>query len=152
MNFIRLLTIAQTILVLSSVAEAQPQNMGGQSPEGAWNVTINYAGLPPCKSAPAVFTREGTMIADSCSPFLGAGYGSWKRTGNREFASTFIGNIYGPEGSVTGSYKVRAAGSFDPSGSAGNGTFKTEIFDTSGNVTAVLTGTVILRRIEVEPL
>jgi hypothetical protein len=153
MRLTRRIVITQTLLALVSIAAAQPENTGAQqSLEGAWNVTINYAEIPPCKSAPAVFTREGTIIADSCSLFLGAGYGSWRRTGNREFASTFIGNIYGPDGSVTGSYKVRAAGSLDRSGDLANGVFKTEIFAPSGNVTAVLTGTVTLKRIQVEPL
>jgi hypothetical protein len=136
----------------STVAMGQPGFATGQSPEGAWSVAINYNGLPPCRSAPAVFTREGTIIADSCSASIGVGYGSWVRTGNREFASTFIGNNYGPGGAVIGSYKVRAKGEIERNGQTASGEFRTEVFDLAGNVVFVATGTVILKRIPVERL
>jgi hypothetical protein len=143
---------AAALLTLSSLTHAQPAPDTPQSAEGAWNVTINYDGQPPCASAPAVFTREGTIIADSCSQNVGVGYGSWVRTGNRQFASTFIGNLYGPGGVVVGRYKVRASGSIDATGNTFSALFRTDLFDTAGNPIGSFTGTVTATRIRVEPL
>jgi hypothetical protein len=147
-----LLNLATAALFALTAIEAQPGPNSGQSPEGAWSVTINFAGGPTCASAPAVFTREGTVIADSCVQNLATGYGSWIRTGNRLFAITFIGNVYGAEGAVVGSYKVRAAGPLDRSGDSFSGPFVTQFFDLTGAVTLTTTGTVTARRIHVEPL
>jgi hypothetical protein len=140
------------LFACSGLATAQPGPESGQSLAGAWDVTINFNGQPPCRSAPAVATREGTIIADSCSQNLGAWYGSWVRTGNRQFASTFIGNLYGPGGVVVGSYKVRASGPIDSSGNTFSGPFRTDLFDTVGKLVGSFTGTVTAKRIQVEPL
>jgi hypothetical protein len=145
-----------SILIAALAAWAQSPN-SGQTLDGAWNVAIAFdrAGLPPCAPAPTVAfatnPNRGTLIADSCWAFEGAGYGVWERTGNNQFAITFKGNSFGADGTVAASYKVRAWASLNNTANAFTGPFQTQIFDLSGNVLDTLTGTVSGIRIVVEP-
>ena len=144
------------MLAFISPAMAQTTT-SGQTLEGAWNVTVVFdqQGLPPCAPAGAVFTAigagKGTVIAESCYATEGAGYGSWVRTANDQFASTFIGNSFGPDGTVAATYKVRTWVSLGPSRNAFTGPFTTEFFDLAGNLLGTVTGTVSAVRIVVEP-
>jgi hypothetical protein len=152
---LRLLTIA-AILTFSSTATARSA-VSGETLEGAWNVTVTFdqPGLPPCAPAGAVFTAispgRGTVIAESCYASEGAGYGSWVRRANNRFRATFIGNSFGPDGTVVSTYKVRARVSLGASGDTFTGPFTTEFFDLSGNLLGAVTGTVSGARIVVEP-
>src|SRR5262245_52545720 len=143
-------------LALTSTATTQSM-ASGRTLEGAWNVTVVFdqQGLPPCAPAGAAFTAitpgRGTVIAESCYASEGAGYGSWARTANNEFSSTFIGNSFGPDGTVVATYKVRAAVELDPSGDTFSGPFTTDFFDLVGNLLGTVTGTVSAGRIVVEP-
>ena len=74
---------------------------GPQSLAGAWNVTIDFEGLPPC-TAPSPLNADGGMIANACAASESPGYGQWVRTGNRRFAVTFVGLEYAPDGSTNG--------------------------------------------------
>jgi hypothetical protein len=149
-----LLTAA--ILITGVAIGAQSPN-SGQALDGAWTVAVAFdrAGLPLCAPAPslaiATTANRGTVIADSCFASEGAGYGVWERTGNNEFAITFKGNSFGPDGTVATSYKVRARVSLDASTKAFSGPFQTQIFDLSGNVLDTLTGRVNAVRITSEP-
>jgi len=144
------------MLAFTSTATAQ-STASGQTLEGAWNVTVVFdqPGLPPCAPAGTVFTAvspgKGTMIAESCYASEGAGYGSWIRTAKDRFASTFIGNSFGSDGTVAATYKVRASASLGPTGDRFTGTFTTEFFDLGGNLLGTVTGTVSGVRIVVEP-
>jgi hypothetical protein len=99
----------------------------------------------------AITPGRGTVIAESCYASEGAGYGSWARTANHAFASTFIGNSFGPDGTVAATYKVRATVALDPSGDTFTGPFTTDFFDLAGNLLGTVTGTVGAARIAVEP-
>ena len=149
------LTIA-AMLAFTSTAPAQ-STVSGQTIEGAWNVTVvfNQQGLPPCAPAGTVFTAispgRGTLIADSCYATESAGYGSWVRTANNQFAATFIGNSFGPDGTVATTYKVRAWASLGPTGDTFTGPFTTQFFGLTGNLLGTVTGTVSAVRIVVEP-
>lgn len=152
---IRCLTIG-AMVAFTSTATAQ-STVSGQTLEGAWNVTVVFdqQGLPPCAPAGTVITAvspgRGTIIAESCYASEGAGYGSWARTANNRFAATFIGNSFGPDGTVAATYKVRAWVSLGPTGDAFSGPFTTEFFDLAGNLLGTVTGTVSAARIVVEP-
>jgi len=144
------------ILIAGIAVSAQLPN-SGQSIEGAWNAAIEFdrPGLPPCPPAPtltiATTANRGSLIAESCWASEGAGYGGWERTGRNQFAITFKGNSFAPDGTVAATYKVRAWVSLDPSTNAFNGPFQTQVFDLSGNVVDTLTGRVNAVRIAVEP-
>lgn len=141
------------LLAAVSVTRAQSFSNSPQTLEGAWNVTITAQGSVLC-TAPAVFSREGNVIADPCSGSqLGIGYGVWVRTGNREFAGTFIGNIYnGSTGQIIGRYKVRSLGTLQPDRETLTGVFKTDSFDLVGNLLSTISGTLLGKRIQVEGL
>jgi hypothetical protein len=149
------LTMA-AVLGFTSTATAQ-STASDQTLAGAWNVTIVFdqQGLPPCAPAGAVFTAirpgTGTVIAESCYATEGAGYGSWVRTASNRFASTFIGNSFGPDGTVAATYKVRAWVALGPTRDAFTGSFTTEFFDLAGNPVGTVTGTISAVRIMVEP-
>jgi hypothetical protein len=149
------LTIA-AMLVSSLTAMAQSP-VSGQALEGAWNVALvfNQPGLPPCAPAPsaawATGPGRGIVIADSCYASESAGYGSWVRTGNNQFAITFVGNSFGPDGTVSSTYKVRAWVSLNSTQNSFTGPFRTEIFDLAGNLLATFTGTATGTPVVVEP-
>src|SRR5262245_36405784 len=110
-NIIHYLTIFAVLLICSLTASAQ-STQSSQALDGAWNTSLTFdqPGLPPCAPAPALVTatspRGGTVIADSCYASESAGYGAWTRTGNNQFAITFIGNSFGADGTVASTYKV----------------------------------------------
>jgi hypothetical protein len=136
----------------ASIGGAQPFSNLPQSLEGAWNVTISVQGSTLC-TAPAVFMREGTVIAESCSGWLGPGYGVWLRTGDGEFAGTFVGNIYNPStGQIIGKYKVKSRGTLQADRETFTGAFQTETFDLAGGLVTTVTGSISARRIQVESL
>jgi hypothetical protein len=148
--------VVATMLALTSTATAQSM-ASGRTLEGAWNVTVVFEqqGLPPCAPAGTVFTTitpgRGTVIAESCFASEGAGYGSWVHTANDRFAATFIGNSFGPDGTVAATYKVRAWVALNPSADTFSGPFTTEFFDLAGNLLGTVTGTVSAARIVVDP-
>jgi len=137
-------------------AQAGPSD---QSLKGAWNVTIDFGGLIPTCSAPAINTRDGGVVANACALNESPGYGQWVRTGSHQFAVTFVGLEYDLDGAMTGTpganngtYKVRARVHLSDSSNEFNGPFTTEIFDLNGNVIFTVSGTVTGKRILVEPL
>ena len=150
----RCLTIGAMLALTTATAQSTDS---GQTLEGAWNATLVFdqQGLPPCAPAGGVFTAVrpgmGTVIAESCYASEGAGYGSWVRTANNQFAATFIGNSFGPDGTVAATYKVRGWLSLGPTGDTFAGPFTTEFFDLAGNLLGTVTGTVSAARIIVQP-
>jgi hypothetical protein len=140
-------------MLLAVVAWAQAPN-SGQTMEGVWNVALAFdrPGLPPCAPAPTIAVTtapgRGTLIAESCWAFEGAGYGSWSQTGHNQFAAAFQGNSFGANGIVMASYKVRATLTLNPNANGFSGPFQTQLLDLSGNVLDTLTGRVDGVRIE----
>src|SRR5262245_46319308 len=88
---------------------------------------VRSARSTTCAPAGAAFTAitpgRGSVIAESCYASEGAGYGSWAHTANNRFAATFIGNSFGPAGTVAATYKVRASVVLGPSGDTFSGPF-----------------------------
>jgi len=122
-----------------------------QNLAGAWNVTIDFGGVIPACSAPALNNRDGGVISNACAANESPGYGQWVRTGNHEFAVTFVGLEYGPD-PVPGTYKVRASVTLSDEAQEFSGPFQADTFDLNGNLTGSITGTVTGKRIVVEPL
>jgi hypothetical protein len=138
-----------TALAGISYAQSGPAR---QTLKGAWNVTIDFQGVIPTCSAPSLMTRDGGVIANACAANESPGYGQWVRTGNNEFAVTFVGLEYGPGGGANGSYKVRAKVSIGNDSQEFIGPFQTDMFDLDGNLIFTVTGTVTGRRVVVESL
>jgi hypothetical protein len=144
------LVVGGALVLLSSLAAVQ-SGSGSDTIAGAWNVHIEFDGYPPC-SAPGVITADGEIIANACTNLESPGYGQWVRTGNREFAGTFAGLEFAPDGSPIGTYKVRARIVLAKDAAAFSGPFTSDIFDQDGRVILTVTGFVRATRITVESL
>jgi hypothetical protein len=146
------LTIGAVLTALSGVGFGQ-SSLGGQSLQGAWNVTVSFDGVPqPICTAPSLNTGDGGVIAGGCSLAESPGYGQWVRVGNGEFAITFVGSTYDAGGAINGSYKVRAKVKVSNNVQAFSGPFRTDVFDLNGNVVFTTPGTVAATRIVIELL
>jgi hypothetical protein len=144
------LVLCGALAALSSIGAVQ-SGSGPDAPTGAWNVTIEFEGFPPC-TAPSLMTADGGIVANACTNLESPGYGQWIRTGSRTYAVTFVGLEYAPDGSTIGTYKVRAKGTLTKDASLFSGPFKTEVFDQEGRVIFTVTGMVRATRVTVEPL
>ena len=140
-----------TVLAIPGVKTVAQVSTGQQDIAGAWNVTIAPDGFPAC-AAPSLMTSDGGMVANACGNNESPGYGQWLRTGRRGFAATFVGLEYAPDGTTTGTYKVRATAVVSPDGLRFRGPFVTEIFGLDGTLVFTVQGTVIGERVVVEPL
>jgi hypothetical protein len=153
------LAVLCLLTVVTGVGYAQ-SGSSEQNLTGAWKVTIDFGGVIPACSAPAVNNRDGGVVSNACTANESPGYGQWVRTGNHEFAVTFVGLEYGVDEdtgavlgtSTIGTYKVRANLNLGNYAQEFSGPFKTEIFDLNGNLQFTVDGTVTGKRIVVEPL
>ena len=150
-------SLAVAVILAFSITAMTQAAVQEHTLEGAWNVTIAFQdpALPKCAPAGAVVTAvspgSGTLIAESCYASEGAGYGAWIRTAHNQFAITFLGNSFGPTGTVVSTYKVRASVSLGPTANSFAGPFKTEAFDLAGNSLGTATGRVSGVRIVAKP-
>jgi hypothetical protein len=144
------LVVCGALALFSSVAAVQPV-VAPDTPVGAWNVTIEFDGFPPC-TAPALNTADGGVIANACTNLESPGYGQWVKIPNRKFAITFVGLEFAPDGQSIGTYKVRAEVTLTKDGTVFSGPFTADIFDTGGHVTFTISGMVRATRVAVEPL
>lgn len=114
-------------LLLPGTAAAQPAK--AESVTGIW---IFWALLPgqtqPSYVGTVQFQGNGTLSGGSI-------LGQWARTGNQEFAFTFLANTYDTSGNYTGTHRVRGMMTLgDDSITAAGKTFL-EILDPTGTVT-----------------
>jgi hypothetical protein len=131
---------AAALLFFGMSATAQPKG-GPHSVEGAWQISITLPnGFPYCGPAGALATHDGLVIAESCYASEGAGYGVWERKENGQFAITFIGNSFGPDGTVAGRYRVRATVTLSADGNSVSGQYNTDFFDNAGNPAGSISG------------
>lgn len=117
--------------------------------EGSWEVTVMPDGGDPIVDI-ATFTSGGGLINSDPDPNLSTGHGTWIRTGGNEFASTFV-HFLSDQGAALGTLKVRAVGQFDRHTDTFSGRFRTDVI-IGGNVVQSFCGTVLARRISVEPV
>jgi hypothetical protein len=94
---------------------------------GAWSTTIVFddPSIAGCTS-PGLDTSDGGVVAQGCDVTESPRYGQWQRIGHREFAVTFVGVTFGPEGTgINGTYKVRATLQLSKDGETSGGPFLT---------------------------
>ncbi|MCI0389973.1 MAG: hypothetical protein MOB07_14585 [Acidobacteria bacterium] len=136
--------------------------------EGSWFgvATATSVPLPPLKTL-ITFTRDGNVIeahrlfiADSPlgQLMLTPGHGTWDRTGDNEFAATFMVIYEGGPSHPTSSgvvlfiEKIRLKLRLSSDGNRLTGAVLDEIRDTDGNVIFVGPGIFEATRIALEPL
>jgi hypothetical protein len=147
------LGVLSTVLVCGALVTSYRtiSTAGEQSIAGAWNVTIVFdnPALVGC-TTPGLLTADGGDIAAGCDVSESPGYGQWRRTGNGEFAITFVGVNFGAAGTgIVGTYKVRSRVTLNEG--TLTGPFLAEVFAPDGTVLVSETGRVIARRIGIEP-
>lgn len=125
---------------------------------GTWTVKVTP---PPQLGAPfssiMTFTEDGNLIETANGgdlPALGnPGLGVWGKTGNREFAWTFLFFDYDISLQLIDSGKVRAKINLGKNGDKFTGELLLTIYDLAGNVQfSGPGGTVEGKRVKLEPL
>jgi hypothetical protein len=133
---------------------ATPSSADDATLTGAWNVTIVFddPSIPGC-TTPGLDTRDGGIVAQGCDVSESPGYGQWRRIGDRQFAVTFVGVVFGAPGTgIVSTYKVRATLTLSQDGQTSSGPFLTEVFALDGTLLFSATGRVTRQRIGIEPL
>jgi hypothetical protein len=159
----RRLSLAGVIVGLLTLlyAAVGPSTPGAdeKSPVGTWFVYICPGSSDPCSTASpiiniATFNNDGTTInADFGNPAPSPGLGVWVKTGPNQFATTFVELLSDAQGALSGRDKVRGTVTYDHKSDTLAGPFRVDITDPSGqNVLDHFVGTVLLTRMQVEPL
>ena len=125
--------------------------------EGAWIGPTNAGQAFPPFLAAYTFAPGGGMVTSSSidlSPrsLSTPGYGTWKRTGPRQFLFTFNAFVFDPQGNPAGVVKSRATALLSAAGDAFTGAFKFDVFAPNGAVVFSGGGTHSATRIRPEPL
>lgn len=125
---------------------------------GTWAMTIILTNglpqLPPPFPGFNTYTPDGGLLATfvpSPGTIQYPGQGEWVRTGNREFALSFVGFRFDEKGNFQGTMKIRETFTLDEALNESTGQFKWEIAIPTGQVVASGEGTTRGRRIGVEP-
>jgi len=147
---------AATLAALApTVASADEQ--ANHTLEGGWIGTTNSG--PPLGSfmAAFMFARGGGMVTSSSidlSPrsLSTPGYGTWQRSGARDFLFTFDAFVFDQQGNPGGLVKARATAVLNAAGDAWSGIFKFDVFAPNGAVVFSGSGTHEAKRIRPEPL
>ena len=136
----------------------------GQRLEGSWTVAVEPTGGQ--LGAPRLlvsFTTEGVALRTAplqqmappalgvAKMFISTTHGEWVRTGDREFALTFIGFAFDDAGNFLATQHIRVAPTLSDTLDTFSGPFKTEFLAADGSVLAASTGTVQGTRIRAEP-
>ena len=133
---------------------------GGHEPSivGMWHViftgqTMNggsYALPEPFDNSVVVWHQDGTEIMNSSRPAQDGNFclGVWKQTGRRQYYLNHIpwqGND--PGGNPQGGAQILEQITLGPDGNQYSGKFRFQAYDTSGNPTLMITGTLKATRI-----
>jgi hypothetical protein len=123
--------------------------------EGGWIGTTDAgAGFGKFMAA-YMFARGGGMVTSSSidlSPrsLSTPGYGTWTRTGDRQFLMTFDAFVFDQQGNPAGVVESRATAVLDATGDAWSGVFKFEVRAPNGAVVFSGSGTHSATRIRPE--
>ncbi len=120
--------LISTVLLLPGTAHAQ--HTKALNVTGIW---IFWALLPgqtqPSYVGTPEFEANGTLSGGG-----GAQVGKWVRTGNQEFAFTFLANSYDSSGKYTDTHRVRGMLTLSDDGFSATGKTLLEILDPTGAV------------------
>jgi hypothetical protein len=145
----------------SPQAHAAAASQAGSLLEGSWliNATVTRAGQQFQAVRLSTYNSNGTLIstAPSNAPPLetsiaGTAHGTWVRTGDREFATTWIGLRFDAAGNFLGIAKARGRIRINDDGDTASTQTRTELFDRAGNLVDTASSTSQAGRIVVEPL
>jgi hypothetical protein len=131
------------------LAIAQP----GQMLEGSWIADVTNQATGTRQITLYTFMSDGTLISSNRDhPTRGPGHGAWVRTGDREFAITFVRIRFEADGSFIGTQKLRGQVTLSEELNAFTSRSMNEFYDVDGNLTDTNQTTTRATRIRVEPL
>jgi hypothetical protein len=154
-----IVTGVTAILVTVMVARASLSraSQAGQHLEGSWSVDGTSQAVPPFKDLWTFTLDGGFLTSDTIAntpvgiELFSTGHGEWIRTGNREFAVTFVLNRYSLEGTFKGSFKTWMTVRLNETLDRLEGSFRRDVIDPAGTVVFSFTAMLQATRIEVEP-
>jgi hypothetical protein len=164
-HFFGVIMLAGTLI--SSGALAQPlqgqQDFYSQQQQlaGSWLTTYDVPAFVIPIPVLLTFTADGSIIeTDSPAPtpfggsigtlFLSNGHGSWKQTGENQFAYTYRKILYAANGNPFGLARTNGAVTLSKDGTQLHANVDIRFIDNNGNVIFSATGTVIGNKIPVE--
>lgn len=164
----RRIMLAATALVMAIVVatgvsgafaaggKKSPKNAAaaGQRLSGTWLSTVTLQNPPPGVAgtflALDTFTRSGEVLVSSAQAqpsTRSLAQGDWVRTGNHQFASTFVWFRFDSTGQWTGMQRVRRTMTLAPSLDAFTSEDVIEVLTPNGTVVAMLHGTEAAERL-----
>ncbi len=152
------ITVALLALLASGRYRSLAAQQGGQSLEGSWKAIVKPdLPLPPGTPSEfvnlATFTSDGGFISSSGSMADSLAHGAWVRTGNRQFAVTCLGVMYGADGTTEFTFKMRGTLAYVDSRAQLTARWAIDMGDAMGNNwVTVSTGTAQLFPINVEQM
>jgi len=137
-----------------STARAAQVSPNGAGIEGTWMLATRGGDSRAPGHTMQTYTTDGVNFAQSSNrSTTSALQGVWVQTGEREFASTLVGQRYGDDGAWAGLVKVRANIRLNAAMDELTSTTISEAFDLAGNaVRTPIQTTNVLRRLAVEPV
>ncbi len=126
-------TLAAALLVPgAAMAQSSTQRL-----DGTWIFRASFPGAPqPVYVGTAQFTADGRFSGPPIDTFTGPVVGEWIRTGNQEFAFTFLANTYQTTGGFQSTHRVRGIMTVSSDGLSAAGTTKLEVLNSAGQVIA----------------
>lgn len=137
------------IVSQTRLAGAQP----GQILEGSWISDVTNLETGARQITLWTFISDGTLISSNRDhPIRGPAHGAWVRTGDREFAVTFIRIRFDTDGNFIGTQKLRAQITLNEALDEFTSRTQNEFFDVDGNFETLNRTVGQAKRIRVEPL
>lgn len=140
---------AAAVLLQTHLASAQP----GQMLEGSWISDVTNVETGARQITFYTFISDGSLLSSNRDhPTRGPGHGAWVRTGDREFATTFVRLRFGTEGNFIGTQKARAQITLNEALDEFTSRTQSDFFDVAGSFESSNRTTGSAKRIKVEPL
>ena len=146
---LRLTMTAAMLVPATALAQTAPSM---QRLEGIWIFRALFEGAPqPAYVGTAVFGADGKFSGPPNDQTGGPALGEWIRTGEREFAFTYVANSYDKSGAFSGTYQVRGMMKLSDDSLSATGKTKFSILDPAGKAVFASTTTFTATRVVVEP-
>ena len=150
MQKLRAILLAVALASISGVVQAQSPLL--QRMEGIWIFRAMIPGQPlPAYTGTARFLPDGKMSGPPNDRNSGPTIGNWIRTGNKEFAFTFVANTYDEMGNFRTTNRVRGMMAISEDGLLAAGRTMVDILNSAGEIILSRTTQFTGSRVVVEP-
>jgi hypothetical protein len=143
-----LASLTLAVSMRSGPAETSAQ---GQGLEGSWMLATTFADGRQTRGL-ATYDSNGSYVFSTSNFFLSNGHGAWVRTGDRQFATTWVALRFDQTGAVIGTQRVRGQLTLGDTADSFSTRGQVELLDREGNIVGSDSNTSQGTRIRVEPL